>query len=169
MCFKHWRFDVCVVLVICCPLGLYCLQAQPEEATEAIKRFAALSKAAPRPLESDVFVEGDTFSETLDSDFYQTIIQNNLFAPLGTDLNPKQNRGVHLKLLATQVYPAKPVAATAWIQDTVTDEYRKVFLGDSIDGLMLTDVQPKQVTLQREGETVILSLETDMFLNTQRR
>lgn len=169
MFFKRWRFDVCVVLVICCPLGLYCLQAQPEESTEAIKRFAVLSKAAPRPLESDVFVEGDAFSGTLDGEFYQTIIQNNLFAPLGTDLNPKQNRGLHLKLLATQVYPAEPVAATAWIQDTATDEYRKVFLGDSIHGLMLTDVQPKSVRLEKDGETVLLHLATDIFLNTVRR
>ena len=166
MCFKRWRFRVYVMLVLCCFFGLYCLQAQ----LQARKRFPApQSTAAPGSLESRIFVEGDTFSGTLDGEFYQTIIQNNLFAPLGTDLNPKQNRGLHLKLLATQVYPAEPVAATAWIQDTATGAYRKLFLGDSIHGLMLTDVQPKQVTLQREGETLILHLATDIFLNTQRR
>lgn len=166
MFFKRWRFRVYVMLVLCCFFGLYCLQAQ----LQARKRFPApQSTAAPGSLESRIFVESDTFSATLDSEFYQTIIQNNLFAPLGTDLNPKQNRGVHLKLLATQVYPAEPVAATAWIQDTATDEYRKVFLGDSMGGLMLIEVQPKSVRLEKDGETVILHLATDIFLNTVRR
>ncbi len=102
-------------------------------------------------------------------DFYQTILKNNLFVPLGTVVNPKPVPGEHLILIRTRVYPSDPVAASAWLKDTGTGEYRELFLGDSMAGLMLSDVQPKQVTLEKAGERGTLRLATDIFLNAKRR
>ena len=164
MFFKNGTFLVCLIYILCCLFGLYCLQAQ------APKRFAAPpSTAAPGPLESRVFVERDAFSESIDSDFYQTIIQNNLFAPLGTVLNPQPVLGDSLVLLGTRMYPSAPVSSSAWLKNTMTGEYREVFLGDSMAGLMLTEVESKQVTLEGTNEQVLLKLKTDIFLNAKRR
>ena len=141
-----------------------------QKVTQAPKRFAASpSTAAPGPLESRVFVERDAFSASIDSEFYQMIIQNNLFAPLGTVLNPQPVLGDSLVLLGTRVYPSDPVAGSAWLKNTMTGEYREVFLGDSMAGLMLTEVKSKQVTLEGADERVVLKLKTDIFLNAKRR
>ncbi|MXY27380.1 hypothetical protein F4Y59_04345 [Candidatus Poribacteria bacterium] len=170
MFFKNGTFLVCLIYILCWLFGLYCLQAETQKATQAPKRFAALpSTAAPGPLETRVFVERDAFSESIDSEFYQTIIQNNLFAPLGTVLNPNAVPGATLVLLGTRVYPSDPVAGSAWLKNTVTGEYREMFLGDSMAGLMLTEVKSKQVTLERDDEQVVLALKTDIFLNAKRR
>ncbi|MDE0423981.1 MAG: hypothetical protein OXN25_03815 [Candidatus Poribacteria bacterium] len=170
MFFKNWTFLVCLICILCCLFGLYCLQAQTAAPTQATKRFSEPhSTKAPGPLKTRVFVERDAFSESIDSEFYQTIIQNNLFAPLGTVLNPNSVPGDTLVLLGTRVYPSDPVAASAWLKNTMTGEYREVFLGDSMAGLMLTEVQPRQVTLEGADETVILKLKTDIFLNAKRR
>ncbi len=170
MFFKNETFLVCLVCLLCCVLGLYCLQAATQKPTQAIKRFAVPpSTTDPGLLESRIFVENDTFSATLDSDFYQTILKNNLFAPLGTVLNPEPAPGEHLILIGTRVYPSDPVAASAWLKNTVTGEYRELFLGDSIASLMLTAVKSKQVTLEGTDEPVVLKLRTDIFLNAKRR
>ncbi|MDE0424697.1 MAG: hypothetical protein OXN25_07510 [Candidatus Poribacteria bacterium] len=57
----------------------------------------------------------------------------------------------------------------AWEKALPEGEYREVFLGDSMAGLMLTEVKSKQVTLERDDEQVVLKLKTDIFLNAKRR
>ncbi len=86
--------------------------------------------------------------------------------------NPKfclSPTGEHLILIGTRVYLSDPVAASAWLKDTATGEYRELFLGDSMAGLMLTRVEAKQVTLEKAGERGTLRLATDIFLNAKRR
>lgn len=108
-------------------------------------------------------------SESIESDFYQTIIRNNLFAPLGTVLNPEPVPGANLKLLGTFVSASNPLASTAWIQDTRMGDYRTLVVTDSIHGFMLTEIQATQVGLEKADETITLKLETGLFLNPQRK
>ncbi|MYA57482.1 hypothetical protein F4X88_14405 [Candidatus Poribacteria bacterium] len=72
-----WTLFFCLVVCVVCLFGIYRLQAAPQ----------LPERPAPTPQGSEVTQPPrTTFSESIDSDFYQTIIRNNLFAPLGTDL-----------------------------------------------------------------------------------
>ncbi len=100
----------------------------------------------------------------IESDFYQTIIQNNLFAPLGTDLTPTPRPGVHLTLLATFTNTGG-TPPMALIQDTTTSQQSVVGVGESFGDFRLTEVNAKNVRLQHKGETVRLSLSPIFFLD----
>ena len=108
------------------------------------------------------------FSEDSESDFYQTIIKNNLFAPLGTVLNPKPVVGANLTLLATFLREA-PAVSTALIENRTTGRQHVIAVGESIGDFRLTEVQSKNVTLSHNGETARLVLSPIFFLNSKRR
>ena len=97
------------------------------------------------------------------ADFYQTIIDNNLFAPLGTVLNKKPRPGSNLKLIATFTRHA-PADATAILENTTTGEQKTVAVGDVVSGVRVTDIQPKQVLIEKEGEPATWKRMTSSFL-----
>ena len=139
----------CLVLCVGCLLGIYHLQAQPQPQErpqppqERPQERAGVSQPN-RPL----------FSESIDSDFYQTIIRNNLFAPLGTVLNQKPVPGANLKLIATFTRDA-PADATAIVENTATGEQQRVVIGSVVSGYEVLDIQAKQVLIEKEGERVV--------------
>lgn len=63
----------------------------------------------------------NTWENEPNADFYQIIIDNNLFAPLGTVLNQKPRPGANLKLIATFTRH-DPADAIAIVEDTATGE-----------------------------------------------
>ena len=86
----------------------------------------------------------------ISSDFYQTIIKNNLFAPLGTDLHAKHVPGAGVKLIAT--FTRKdPSDATAIVENTATGEQKTVGVGSTIAGYSVLEIQAKQVLIQKAG------------------
>lgn len=93
-----------------------------------------------------------TWENEPNADFYQTIIDNNLFAPLGTVLNTKPTPGENLKLIATFTQH-DPADATAIFQETDTGEQKTVAIGDILSGYSVLDIQPKQVFIEKDGET----------------
>ena len=99
----------------------------------------------------------------IESDFYQTIIQNNLFAPLGTDLNPKPVLGAHLTLLGTFLR-APPGVSTALLSNRDTSQQSVIAVGEAFGAFRLTHVNAKNVRLEHNGETVRLSLSPIFFL-----
>lgn len=173
MSLHPFRFGMCLVLCLGCLVGIYHLQA--EIGSQAGPRTAPSLLPASQPTfqrQEERRLRTETaslFTDDIHSDFYQTIIRNNLFAPLGRNLHQKRVPSAHLKLMGTFVCPVDPLASTAWIQETETATYQELFLTDTIDGFMLIEIQAKHVTLEKADETVTLKLETGLFLNLHRR
>ena len=165
------------VVLLCCLLGVvkYFRQPEPEMSTAptspalvplnqpasvATTRFPETQKASQ--------TEKKPFSEDISGDFYQTIIRNNLFAPLGTVLNPKPVMGANLTLLATFLREA-PAVSTALLSNRTTGRQHMIAVGESFGDFRLTEVQSKNVTFSHNGETVRLALSPIFFLNSKRR
>ncbi len=102
------------------------------------------------------------------SDFYRTIIDNNLFRPLGwtRPVPPPAYR-----LLGTIVPKDGKTPPQAIIQvSTAGNKTHIVSIGDTLDvNSKVVDIQSKQVTLDRKGQRKILKLDTSAWLNTSKR
>ena len=82
------------------------------------------------------------------SDFYRTIIDNNLFRPLGwRPPRPKEPYRLLGTILPTHGDPK------AILQATTKNKIHTVTRGDKLDAdTTITDIQAKQVTLERAGQ-----------------
>ena len=146
---------LCVVILACGGVGLYHLRAQPpaipppQEVTE--------TQTVSRP--------SQTWRDEPHSDFYQTIIRNNLFAPLGTVLNPKPRPGANLTLVGTFLAPDAG-RSTALIKQASTGRLLTVTVGDVLGDATVLKIESKQVTLDPHGKKpVVLRLPGFVFLN----
>ena len=102
----------------------------------------------------------------LQSDFYRTIIDNNLFRPLGwTPPRPKEP----YRLLGTIVSPDADTPPQAILQTTIGNTTRIVTTGEKLDtDTKVVDIQPKQVILSTKGQQRTLKLNAALWLNTSR-
>ena len=160
MYIRKFGFVLCLLLCVCCLFGLYRLQAQTPIAPRPQERDVAETK-------SDVGFASDPESD-VPSDFTQTIIRNNLFAPLGTNLHAKTLPGANLKLVGTFL-TQEPTASTALIKDASTGRSHVLGIGDVLGGYSVTEIQPKQVTLSENGTPVVLRMPSNVLLNAKRR
>lgn len=144
-----------------CLFGIYRLQAQtPRAATPQ-----AVEVAEPQ---SDVRGASQPATD-IESDFYQTIIRNNLFAPLGTDLHAKPVPGAHLKLIGTFV-SKDAVHSTAIIKNETTGRQEMLSIGEGIaENFQVVEIQAKQVTFDHDGTSVVLRLPSTLLLNVKKR
>jgi len=164
MFFEKWTLFFCLVVCGGCLFGLYRLgetepqpqerpQPQVREVTEPQSTVRGVSQPAP----------------DINNDFYQTIIDNNLFAPLGTVLNPKPVPGAHLKLIGTFV-SKDAVHSTAIIKNETTGRQEMLSIGEGIaEDFQVVEIQPKQVTFDHNGTSVVLRLPSTLLLNAKRR
>lgn len=107
--------------------------------------------------------EPPLWKSSSNSDFYQTIIDNNLFAPLGTVLKKKPVPGANLKRIATMTKD-NPSQAKAILQNIATGEQKTVRVGDTIGGYNVLDIQPKQILIEKDGETAVWKRLNPSFL-----
>ena len=163
-------------VLLCCLLGVVKHFRQPDT-----EMSTAPASKAPVPLNQPVSVTTTRFAETRqasqtyllfsedsEGDFYQTIIKNNLFAPLGMVLNPKPVPGANLTLLATFLREV-PAVSTALLSNRTTGRQHVLAVDESIGGFQLTEVAEKNVTLDHNGEQICLTLSPIFFLNSKRR
>ena len=96
------------------------------------------------------------------SDFYRTIIDNNLFRPLGwTPPRPQEP----YRLLGTIIPTDARHPPKAIIQNTVGNQTHIVTIGDTLDpDTYVTDIQPKRVILEKAGQQRTLTLNTTPLL-----
>ena len=87
-----WLFLVLIVGVL---VGLSRRDAQTQDLPET----AALTEIQSPVVVGEV--SDDLLSDAIDRDFYQTIIKNNLFAPLEANLHAKPGPGWNFRLIAT--------------------------------------------------------------------
>lgn len=142
-----------------CVVGGFLLHAQtpgdsrPQEEGSETRRIA-------RPSEP--------WTDTVTADFYQTILDNNLFAPLGTVLNAKPKPGATLSLVAT-FCSQDDTHSMALIKDSATDRHHVLAIGGGIGVFTVRTIEKKRVTLNHHGNAaVVLHLPESMFLNTKR-
>ena len=95
------------------------------------------------------------------SDFYRTIIDNNLFRPLGwTPPRPQKP----YRLLGTIIPTDAKTPPKAIIQNTVGNQTRIVTIGDTLDtDTHVTDIQTKYVTLKKNGQQRKLTLKSSFL------
>lgn len=102
--------------------------------------------------------------DSLNDDFYNVIIENNLFRPLGWQ---PPRRIIPYKLLATITYAAstKKHSSAILAETSAVENTHYVTIGDKIGETLVVKIEPKQVTLHIEGKEVVLRVNGD-YLNT---
>ncbi len=96
--------------------------------------------------------------------FYKVIIENNLFRPLGW--TPPNNEPVY-SVVGT-VVDANGTIAQATLLEKRSNRYHFVTVGAKLDDMTVMDIQAKQVTLDKAGETITLNAGALQFLATSR-
>lgn len=132
---------------------------RPQQAVLRIKVLpsSAVVLGVDRSIESPVF---DSES------FKRTIIDNNLFRPLGWR-TPR--RVEPYRLIGTILPRSATTPSQAIVQSTTGDQTHIVSLGDSLSAdTQIVDIQPKQVTLSQNGQQRTLRLNTAVYLNPRR-
>ena len=85
--------------------------------------------------------------------FYKTIIEYNLFRPLGW--TPPNNEPSYS--LEGTVVNADGVISQAVLLERRSNRYHFVTIGTELDGMTVKDIQAKQIILDKAGETVTLN------------
>lgn len=95
--------------------------------------------------------------------YYQTIIDNNLFRPLGWT-PPRPVEPYHL--IGTKLVTDAHTPPQAILQSTATQKTYIVSVGENLDAsTSLVSIESKQVTLSTNGEQRTLRLNTALYLN----
>ena len=104
----------------------------------------------------------DTLKEAENSEFYRTIIDNNLFRPLGW--RPPRPQEPY-RLIGTLIPTDGRTGAQAFIQTTHGNTTYTVTRGDTLDAdTTVIDIQAKQVTLEKSGQQRTLKLNPTPWL-----
>ena len=172
MFFRTYRLWLSLLLISCCLVGFYYLQADTgsapsETSVSDSRRLGSPDGILPHsPLrQGNAPPLSEKFHNDLNSDFYQTIIKNNLFAPLGTDLHGKFVPGANLRVVGTFV-TTDPLRSRAVLKNETTGEHHVLGIGGVLGDFTVMKIQPKQVTLDHHGKKpVVLHLPEPVFLN----
>ena len=90
--------------------------------------------------------------------FYKTIIDHNLFRPLGW--TPPNNEPAY-SLIGTKAVGTNGAISQATLLEKRSNRYHFVTIGTKLGDMTVKDIQAKQVTLDKAGETI--KLETGGF------
>ncbi len=94
--------------------------------------------------------------------FYRTIVDNNLFRPLGW--RPPRPKSLY-RLIGTIIPTNGETQPQAILQATASNKTHTVTIGDRVDGdTTVTDIQLKQVTLEKVGQRRTLKLNSAPWL-----
>lgn len=100
-----------------------------------------------------------------DKSFYQTIIDNNIFRPLGWRLKTPP---FPYHLIGTVIYRSKNKNSIAVVQQTNGQrETHTVSIGDKLGDITVIDIQSKKVILDKAGKKITLRI-TQQYLNIPR-
>ena len=85
--------------------------------------------------------------------FYKTIVDHNLFRPLGW--TPPNNEPSY-SLIGTKAVDTNGAISQATLLEKRSNRYHFVTIGTKLGDMTVTDIQAKQVTLDKAGETIKL-------------
>ncbi len=95
-------------------------------------------------------------------DFYQPIVENNLFRPLGWR---KPNDEPQYTLVGTLI-ESKNQRAKAFLIERRSNRYYPVSVGEKVGDATVESIKPNEVSLSEEGKTVTLKASSNRFLDT---
>ena len=113
------------------------------------------------PLKQDTSKNSDDKVSNDPDDFYRVIIENNIFRPLNWKPTHQEPAWT---LLGTTTTPDGSIA-TAYITERKTNQFYAVKIGEKIGDATVTEILPKQVTLDKGGETLNLYMASSTFLS----
>ena len=105
--------------------------------------------------------QGDTPRGGVSEDFYQVIVEYNLFHPLGWS---KPDRELEYSLIGTLIESNGPIAK-AFLLERRSNQYYSVAVGDKVGEAIIEGIKPSEVSLDRDGETVTLRCDSNRFLH----
>ncbi len=135
------------------------------EASEERSRSTAFLKTTDRRLpraQLRVSFPSSTPPLFQSTEFYRTIINSNLFRPLGW--RPPRPKNLY-RLIGTIIPTDGEMQPRAILQGTASNKTQTVSVGDRLDAeTTVTDIQPKQVTLEKVEQRKTLKLNTAPWL-----
>ena len=138
------------------------LREQTADSTQTKNRTAEIPITRKKRIKIGNTHAPDSLAEFQSSAFYRTIVDNNLFRPLGwTPPHPREP----YRLLGTRTPTDGRSKAQAILQKTSAGRTFTVTIGETLDPYTtLVDIQPKQVTLEKAGVRRTLHLSTTPLL-----
>lgn len=150
----------CIALGICCSVLIAQKSRQETAETHATVANAETDVSQQKTQHRNKDPQ-QKMGDPLDVDFYRTIIDNNLFRPLGWNERPKSY--TDYRLLGTITESEGPSLAV--LQERRSKRTHIVTLGDTLGDFHVFRIQHKQVTLRKGNQLAILTLEDALFLS----
>lgn len=146
-------------LILILPILFANIQHQPATPTNETSTVKTPRNTTERPR----FIKApDAEVPFQEAEFYRTIIDNNLFRPLGWRPTPPRDS---FQLLGTRIPTDERTSPQAIIQATTKSKTYILTPGDALSkDTTLIEIQPKQVTLEKAGHRRTLKLSTTLWL-----
>ena len=138
-----------------------------EETNTAKIQAMAKAKAQPQPQRNRAWGQqnrGGSVDFGENAAFYKTIIDHNLFRPLGW--TPPNNEPSY-SLVGTVVNPNGAISQATLLEKR-SNRYHFVTVGTKVGDMTVKDIQARRVTLDKAGETVTLKTGEFQPLTTKR-
>jgi len=149
---------ICVISILSvCGIFLFVYRGTPEN---VVPQIASAKQKTPTPQPKK---QADPQPRDID-EFYQIIIDNNIFRPL--NWQPQQQRPDY-QLLGT-IINTDNTHKTAYIIDTKSNQFHNVTTGDTIGEATIQNITAKKITLNTKKGELILTLNGNTFLNAKR-
>ena len=131
--------------------------------TSVVDNTETQQRRLPRLAQDTSINRQEKVTHDLD-DFYRVIIKNNIFRPLNYEPPPQKP---DLILIGTIIATDKSTAI-AYITERQTKRSYSVKEGEKIGNAIVKTIQPKQVTLDKGGKIVSLTLSSTPFISRPR-
>lgn len=158
MSIKNSLIAICLVLLLIA-VGTFLHRQHLLQPNSAVATPSLKKPVEAHAIKSNMKKAAFTNSET-PNEFYQLIVDNNIFRPLGW--KPPQKTPQYT-LIGTTI-ASDGSNATAFIVERQSNQFHTVKVGETFGNVSVKEILPKKVTLKKEGEEIVLHCEKNQFL-----
>lgn len=155
---KNTLIAICLVLLLIA-VGSFLYRQNVLQPTSAVATPSQKKPVEVHAVKSNQKKAARTNSET-SNEFYQLIVDNNIFRPLGW--KPPQETPQYT-LIGTTI-ASDGSNATAFIVERQSNQFHTVKVGETFGNVSVKEILSKKVTLQKEGEEIVLQSGKLQFL-----
>ena len=160
MSIKNIFIVICLVLLLI-GVGPFLYRQTTLQSNSAVATPRPKKPVEVRSIEPNLKKPVHTNSRT-SNEFYQPIINNNIFRPLGW--KPPQETPQYT-LIGTTISSDGSSRATAFILEHRSNQFHTVKAGETFGNASVKTILPKKVTLQEEGKEIVLHCGKLQFLH----
>lgn len=162
---------ICGSVLLLIAYGLYSrgLQAQDESSSRSIVEQTETTPARTTTKGQRESTTNDTERpppqrqlNQPSADFYQPIVENNLFRPLGWR---KPDDEPEFTLIGTLI-ESNNQRAKAFLKERRSNQYYPVSVGEKVGDAVVESIKPNEVSLGKDGKMVTLRADSNRFLDT---